>query len=96
MFMPHTITVCDCKLDFGDVKKGSYTLKASMFLGDTPIKLAISDDVIDQNGYIELCNIEIKWVKNGFKKRILWFKKQDNWKGVFPSQQYAVWGGYFC
>ena len=60
LFMPHTITVCDCNLDFGEVKKGSYTLKMSMFSGESPIKLAISDDIIDQNGYVELCKIEIK------------------------------------
>ena len=60
LFMPHTITVCDYNLDFGRIEKGSYVLKMSMLLGDTPIKLAISDDIIDQNGYVELCNIEIK------------------------------------
>ena len=60
LFMPHTITVCDYNLDFGKVEKGNYILKMSMFLGDIPIKLAISDDIIDQNGYIKLCDIEIK------------------------------------
>ncbi len=59
-FMPHTITVDDYRLDFGCVEQGTYTLKAAMLLDSTPIKIAVSDDYTDNDGFTELCNIDIK------------------------------------
>ncbi len=60
LFMPHTLTVGDYGLDFGDVEKGKYVLKMAMSYDNNPIKLAISDEYTDVDGFAELCDIEIK------------------------------------
>ena len=59
-FMPHTITVDEYVLDFGKIKNGAYTLKVAMIAENKAIKLAVDENSVDENGYFELCKIEIK------------------------------------
>ena len=58
--MPHTITVDEYVLDFGKIKNGAYTLKVAMIAENKAIKLAVDENSVDENGYFELCKIEIK------------------------------------
>lgn len=58
--MPHTVTVREYGVDFGSVPPGEYVLKAAMLFGDRVIKIAVSDQYVDTDGYTELCKVIIK------------------------------------
>ncbi len=58
-FMPHTVTVDKYTLDFGEVESGAYTLSANMTFEGKLIRLAVSDEYTDNEGFINLCEIKI-------------------------------------
>lgn len=46
-------------LDFADVPAGEYKLAIGMYEGDTPVKLAISQDLINDDGSYSVDNIDV-------------------------------------